>query len=336
MDKKLKQKKTSNSSSRTVEPVAIKAPASSRTVDKVRELFRARRLNGQAPAGLLQIHSVPVKDILVRGDQGELDSRVINDLKESISKIGLRNPITVRRESASDHELEASDIVVVAGVHRFFAVQSLGLPNIDCIFIDGDRADASLWKCSENYHRRHYTVLEQARLTVQWENLSRKGEGVQVAQPNSQPHDVGISRAARALDLSREKVRRSRKIAALHSHVVAEATAAGFADNQSALLTICNEPTVEAQLAKIDELQARKRRLPREVKSSTVSTDVPDIPGFLDRRNPPPKLQSAEETFVALRKAWHAATDLCAAWANASTQTRCRFAEEVLDLRQVR
>ena len=71
----------------------------------------------------LKISSISVGDRL-RG----IDRKKVERIKESISGIGLINPITVSRG------------VLVAGLHRLTAYKELGIEEIDCNVIGGDES----------------------------------------------------------------------------------------------------------------------------------------------------------------------------------------------------
>jgi hypothetical protein len=58
----------------------------------------------------------------------------------------------------------------------------LGWEYIDAVVMGGDETDARLWEISENLDRADLSVLEDAELTVEWEQLIKEKD-VQVAQP---------------------------------------------------------------------------------------------------------------------------------------------------------
>jgi hypothetical protein len=83
---------------------------------------------------------------------------------------------------------------------------------------------------------------------VQVGHVSRGGRG----------NTGGISQAARDLGMSRQQVARRQKIATITPEGKEAATAAGLADNQSALLAVAAEESAEEQVLKVYELIAPK------------------------------------------------------------------------------
>ena len=95
----------------------------------------------------LKISSISVGDRL-RG----IDRKKVELLKESISRIGLINPITV------------SNGVLVAGLHRLTAYKELSIEEIDCNVIGDDELINKEIEIDENLHRNELTALERGRM----------------------------------------------------------------------------------------------------------------------------------------------------------------------------
>lgn len=95
----------------------------------------------------LKISSISVGDRL-RG----IDRKKVERIKESISRIGLINPITV------------SNGVLVAGLHRLTAYKELGIEEIDCNVIGDDELLNREIEIDENLHRNELTALERGRM----------------------------------------------------------------------------------------------------------------------------------------------------------------------------
>jgi hypothetical protein len=167
---------------------------------------------------------------------------------------------------------------------------------------------------------------------------------VQVAHPGGQqPHDRGISRAAKILGFTREEVRRSQAIAGISE----EAKEIGLDKKQSALLKIAKENGSKAQLAKIEEIKAskptsvpkasstgaatkKKTKTTNETTGAAVKAPGPDTGTGEDVSGPPlvpeehfPDLPASDENerlFASLK----------AAWDNSPRAVRKRFVTEVL------
>ena len=87
-------------------------------------------------------------------------------------------------------------------------------------------------------------------MVKKWDELIKKrAKGAQVAQPGGrQPHDKGLSKTAKQLGISREEVRRSKKIAGISPKAKTAAKNVGLDDNQAALLKAAKESTPKGQI----------------------------------------------------------------------------------------
>jgi len=96
----------------------------------------------------LMVKSMKLTDITVTPNRREVTSGKVKELAESISVIGLMNPITVNKNG-----------VLIAGAHRIEAYKLLGLDDIPCNIVDLNDMDAELAEIDENLIRNelHYT-----------------------------------------------------------------------------------------------------------------------------------------------------------------------------------
>ncbi len=84
-----------------------------------------------------------------------VDPEKVKSLTESIRQIGLQNPIHIFSPDEDTCE-------IVAGVHRYEAVKSLGEVMIDCFLVDLDEVDRELWEIDENLMRAELTPAQEA------------------------------------------------------------------------------------------------------------------------------------------------------------------------------
>ena len=203
------------------------------------------------------LDKIAVEDVLIAGKRRELNPEKVKTMAASMSKIGLRTPITVRRIKKG---LGTTVLALVAGGYRLAAAQSLGWKEIDAFIMEGDETDARMWQLIENVHRAELTALERAESVAELVQLVRTSEkGGQVGHPGGhQPHDRGISRAAKALGFTRQEVRRSLEIAGISAEAKATAKEKGLDKKQSALLKIAKQKGSDGQLAKIEQIKESK------------------------------------------------------------------------------
>ena len=201
----------------------------------------------------IEVISVRVADVEVPDNCRSIRQDTVDDLAASMEQIGLRTPISVRNSK--------KEIKLVAGRHRLEAAKKLGWKRIDAIVMHDDKLDRRIWHNAENLDRADLTALERAEaVTQRAKDVAKKA--AQDAHPGGrQPHDKGVSKAAKAIGVSRDNIRRSRAIAGISSAAKKAASDAGLTDNEAALLKIAKEPTPDAQVLKIHDLVKPKRTL---------------------------------------------------------------------------
>jgi hypothetical protein len=128
--------------------------------------------------------AVSPADIVVGSRLRALDRESVERLKESISRIGLKTPISVRSS--------AQGWTLVAGRHRLAACIELGINQIPIVAETGSELEARLWEIAENLHRAELTALERAEHISQWIKLrGERGAGEPCDQADDRPDQVG-------------------------------------------------------------------------------------------------------------------------------------------------
>jgi ParB family transcriptional regulator, chromosome partitioning protein len=199
----------------------------------------------------IDVVRVRVADVKVSSRWRSINESKLKHLVESINSIGIQNPIHVR--------ISNGKIRLVAGRHRLEAAKKLGWTRIDAIPMPESKLDRQLWHYSENLDRTDLTALEYAEAVAQHAKLVAKKAARDANSGGRQPHDKGISKAAKALGTSRDDVRRSKTIAAISSEAKKAAVEARLDDNGKALLKVAKVATPEAQIRKVHELAKPNR-----------------------------------------------------------------------------
>ncbi|MCO5092642.1 ParB/RepB/Spo0J family partition protein [Bosea sp. (in: a-proteobacteria)] len=209
------------------------------------------------------VQMLPMRDIFVVGERRPLNEGAVEILMNSISKIGLQTPITVRVDP-SILDPETGEVLggfaVVAGAHRLEAFRRLGYDRIPAIERDCDEIDARLWEIAENLHRAELTSLERDEQIADWVRLNAKKEEVAQLVPPSggvQPKDKGFRAAERELGIGRMDASRAVKVASLSEQAKAAAREAGLDDNRTALLRVARADP-ERQEAVVREIAAER------------------------------------------------------------------------------
>lgn len=121
----------------------------------------------------MKIHIFQIK---VNDGRREANPEAVHELADSISKVGLLNPITVDQE-----------YTLIAGLHRLEAAKLLGWAEIECTVSSLDGLLAELAEIDENLIRRSLDYFSQG------EHLNRRKEIYEALHPETK---AGISQAA--------------------------------------------------------------------------------------------------------------------------------------------
>jgi ParB-like chromosome segregation protein Spo0J len=197
------------------------------------------------PRAPKQITIMP-EEIYIDGPRRPIVEATVARLVESIGKLGLLNPPTVRivnnLNDPIDGELDSA-YVLVAGRHRVEACKRLGIEQIECSLVDVDATGARMMEIAENLDRAELTALERDEHVAEWIRLA----DLQSRQPDANEkskredgrghrHEGGVRAASRELGLSEPDARRANQVAGLSDEAKAVAKESGFDDNRSVLL----------------------------------------------------------------------------------------------------
>lgn len=198
--------------------------------------------------------SLGFEEIEIPEGRRQVDRAAVKRLAESIDRIGLRHPITVRRKRG-----ESGKYILVAGLHRLEACRKLGREHVPATITSLSSGDARLWEIAENLHRADLTKLERDELVAEWVKIA--GDEV-LAQSEPKPSggrpEGGVRAAARDLGIERSDARRAVEVASLSDEAKQAARETGMDNNRSAMLAAAKEHTPQAQAEKIVELSQRR------------------------------------------------------------------------------
>lgn len=199
-------------------------------------------------------------DALVVGDRHrKVDDTKVAVLAESLSAIGLQQPVSVWFD-------EQDGMHLVAGLHRVRAAEKLGWEQIDAVAVELDDVDRERWEIAENLHRSELTALERDGHIARWIELTdakRISSQVDTKSWRGRPAS-GVNAAARDLGIEKKDAHRAVKVASLSDEAKQAAVDAGLDDNRSALLAAAKHPEADKQvthlLAEAARRQAEKER----------------------------------------------------------------------------
>lgn len=215
----------------------------------------------------------------------EVREEQVSSLVQSIAKIGLKTPITVRQATPDD------DVILVAGAHRLEACKRLFMDEIEAFVIESDDEDAArMWEIAENLHRAELTVLERDEHVSEWIRLAeKKAKGVssQVETKLSKRGrdgegraEGGVRAAARELNIDKSDANRAVRIASLSNEAKEAAKEVGLDDNRSALLDAALKPE-DQQAERIREI-AREKEMRRKLRELTTPDKKPAASAVID------------------------------------------------------
>ena len=242
-----------------------------------------------------EIQSISLADIIIAGNRRAVSVGAVERLAESIDKVGLKHPISIRFierfVDPVDGEIQGA-YVLVAGRHRLEAHRRLGLTSIDCRIEEGDEDTARMWEIAENLHRAELTKLEHDIQVAEWIRLANKVSGQVDPKPQGGRPEGGIARATRELGLESSEAKRAVRVDSLTPEAKEAARDVGLDDNRSALL----------QAAKVEpERQAETIRELAQAKIVKPITPVKIAAAPLD------DVSASERQVARLMDAWNAA-----------------------------
>ncbi len=100
----------------------------------------------------MKIHIFQIK---VNDGRREADPEAVHELADSISKVGLLNPITVDQE-----------YTLIAGLHRLEAAKLLGWAEVECMVSSLEGLQAELAEIDENFVRKGLSKIEYGELLL--------------------------------------------------------------------------------------------------------------------------------------------------------------------------
>lgn len=216
-----------------------------------------------------EIESIRIEFIEKDPSRRALNEETVCRLMESINRVGLRTPITVRLVDGfvSEHgEIIDGQPVLVTGAHRLEAARRLGWEKIDCFVMDDDGIKARLWEIAENLHRAELKELERNEHVAEWIRLTEEADqltqsvSIESKREDKRGHrkESGIRKAARELNINREDARRAVKVASLSDEAKEAAREVHLDDNRSALLEAAKADTPEKQVETIRKIAEKK------------------------------------------------------------------------------
>jgi ParB family transcriptional regulator, chromosome partitioning protein len=235
----------------------------------------------------IKLQRISVADVQVPSAWRTLDEKALDNLTTSMKMIGLQTPITVRTTDKG--------IRLIAGRHRLEAAKRLGWKRINAFVTPHNKIDRQLWREAENLDRAELTVLERAEAVARRASLVAERDAHHAHPGGRQPHDKGVSKAAKMIGTTRDDVRRSKLMAAILPEAKKAAVAAGLANNESALLKVAKEPT-QLQVSKVHELPKH--------------TGAPKLPPSVKEKKQLGRLNRAFKRAKEFKKEWGAAATI--------------------------
>jgi hypothetical protein len=232
------------------------------------------------------ISKIPLIDLVVE-DGRSVDTNNVKILTDSFREAGQTSAIlVVRKENGGFH--------IISGNDRVLAAKALEWDEIEAAVLNCDERSQGLIEIADEYHRREHSVLERADKQAKWIHLLRL-EGVQGAQPTGgrQPADQGLSKAARALGVTKEETMRSFRISGISPEAKLVARELGFHDNQAVLLQIAKLTTPGDQIALLREISERKKA-PRKGGVTRKQAEAAAVSASTTEAETPERLQEDE------------------------------------------
>lgn len=142
-----------------------------------------------------EIESLDVNIIELLPGRRPIDEKSVVRLTDSIKRIGLRTPLSVRildNFKISNGEISDGVPVLVSGAHRLEAVRRLGFERVECfVLADETEAQVRLWEIAENLHRAELTELERDTHLAEWIRLTEQEDAEKASVESSKKRSSG-------------------------------------------------------------------------------------------------------------------------------------------------
>jgi ParB family chromosome partitioning protein len=184
----------------------------------------------------------------------------LTELEESISHVGLLQPISVRKEDHSRYE-------IVSGHRRFAACRELGMSSVKASVMDVDDKTAFEIQLTENIQRQSFEPLEEARAFYSYVGL---GKGKCLAYGS-------VSELARRIGKSQEYVSNRMRLLRLPAKLLEKLlTVNGFTVSHAEEIAILagNPELVEKLSSLVVENKVTVRELERAIPLVKSGTEV--------------------------------------------------------------
>ena len=213
-----------------------------------------------------QFHNFPVGEILIP-DRIRIRESEIDSLKDSISRVGLINPLVIRRTNE-----------LVAGFRRLSAVKALGWPTVPVQYLDElDTQEALVVELEENLKRVDLHWLDEARAMTKFHDTMAEIDP-----------EWNIARTAKSISLDPSNVsKRIQVIHAINNGMEDLAQAPGFSQAHTAL--------ARRRTREIDNEMSRASDTEKLIANAAVAAIT--SPGETPPPPPPPE-PTAEESVV--------------------------------------
>ncbi len=182
----------------------------------------------------MKITDVPISDIKVRFRLRNPSDEKIEEIRESISQVGLINPVTI---DASNN--------LLAGFHRLLAMKQLKMETIPSIIKDTDVKYGELVEVDENLKRNDLNHIEVAEHIVKREELMeelgmtyKRGDN----QTNMKEDKMTVKDLAESIGYSQRSYQQRKQISNIHPEVKDLLVGTPFSESLFDLIKLSSEP----------------------------------------------------------------------------------------------
>lgn len=280
----------------------------------------------------LKVQGTPVNEIalaaLRRKNGPDLDKHVVAGLKDSIARLGLINPITVRRHPSWGPKTYD----ILAGHHRVQAMAENGSTTISAIITSTREKRSSSLTSSENLHRKHLSVLARSLLLADYIAAEATVLGVRNAKRLSTRERNKIAKrimpASKSSGSLRKAISRGIAISRLSPKARHAAVELQLENNQRALLAAAKEPA-DQQYQKLRELaeaqKITKRTKTESQKRQHSDESVSTSPDVEDKK-------FGSSIRQRIKRRWVDDAQLPALWRTLTTADKAWFVTKVLGI----
>lgn len=126
----------------------------------------------------MNVEYIAINDLRPAKEQSPDRIKDVNLLARSIARVGILQPIIVRKVDGKELRAEDPGYEIVAGNRRVAAAKLAGLKLVPALVFPSDASHAQVIRITENLHRQQLNAMEEAQAIATLQGMKRTTEEI--------------------------------------------------------------------------------------------------------------------------------------------------------------